>query len=275
MGLDIEALKKKLAQVKEGNSGGGGADFWTPKDGRNVIRILPAAEGQEFYAESRVRYQVGPNNKMVTVPLNSSTANCPIHAYVDTLYKSKDPDDEKLAKRMSAKTRYYFNVIDRSVEPGQEGYGDVLVFGCGSTIFTDILSIVVDPDYGDITDPSEGYDIIITKSGKKLDTEYKTVARPKQTEIGIKDWKEKLNDLSKFASPKSYEEREAILNGDTPAKSEATTKAETKVEEAPAATKAETPASKAEVNVEAPSGVAESTDPDDIEAEIQRLLNEA
>lgn len=270
MGLDIEALKAKLAKVKEGNNGGGRADFWSPKDGRNVIRILPAKEGQEFYSESRVRYQVGPNNKMVTVPLDSSVENCPIHAFVDSLYKTKDKDDEKLAKRMGAKTRYYFNVIDRSVEPGQEGYGEVLVFGCGATIFTDILSIVVDPDYGDITDPDMGYDIIITKSGKKLDTEYKTVARPKQTEIGIKDWEEKLNDLTALAKPKSYDDRLAILNGDNVSESDSS-KAEAK-EEKKTETKAEV---KKEEKVETPTGVATGGDAeDDIEAEIQRLLNE-
>ncbi len=266
MGLDIEALRKKMQEVKEGQNRGGGADFWTPKDGRNVIRILPAKEGADFYAEAKVRYNVGPNKKMVTVPLDSSKDNCPIHAFVDALYKTKEKDDEALAKRMKASSRYYFNIIDRSVEEGAEGYGDVLVFGCGSTIFTDILGIICDPDYGDITDPENGYDIIITKSGKKLDTEYKTNARPKQTPIGIADWKEKLNDLAAIAKPKSYEKREEILSG---------VESNNNEEESKGDTKTSVNSDTSEKKADNPAGVnTNNAADDDIEAEIQAMLKE-
>lgn len=270
MGLDIEALRKKMQEVK--NRGGGGADFWSPKDGRNVIRILPAKEGQEFYSEARVRYNVGPKKRMVTVPMDSSPDNCPIHAYVDELYKSGDADDEKLAKKMKASNRYYFNIIDRSVEEGEEGYGKVQVFGCGTTIFTDILGIIVDPDYGDITDPEEGFDLIINKSGKGLQTEYKTHARPKQTAIGIPDWKEKLADLQKIATPKSYDDRLAILNGeeesgDDEKETKKETKKESKKEEKETTKVAE------EKAPENPSNDFDESEADDIEAEIQAMLN--
>jgi hypothetical protein len=271
MGLDINALRKKMEQVKENQSRGGGASFWSPKDGRNVIRILPAKEGQEFYAEAKVRYNVGPGNKMVTVPLDSTKENCPIHAFVDALYKTKDADDEKLAKRMKASNRYYFNVIDRSIEEGKEGFGDVLVFGCGTTIFTDILGIIVDPDYGDITDPDEGYDIIITKSGKKLDTEYKTNARPKQNSIGIADWKEKLNDLSKIATPKDYAKREAILAGEETSDDEDDKKETTGTTST--STEKKTESKKETKKTDNPPDEFDASEADDIEAEIQAMLN--
>lgn len=216
MGLNIEKLRQKLQETQERMSrGGGNGDFkfWAPKDGRNVIRILPPKPGSEdFYVEARVHYNVGPDKKMVTCG-KTARSTCAVCDFVDALFKSGDKEDEKLAKRMRATSRYYFNVIDRSVEEGQEGYGEVMVFGSGATIFTDILGIIVDPDYGDITDPEEGYDIIITKSGKGLDTEYKTNARPKQTPIGIDGWEEKMIDLSFFAKPKSDEDMEAILEG--------------------------------------------------------------
>lgn len=269
MGVNIEALRKKMEEVKERQSrGGGNVNFWSPKAGRNVIRILPAKEGQEFYAEAKVRYNVGPNKKMVTVPLDSSKENCPIHEFVDALFKSGDKDDEKLAKRMKASNRYYFNVIDRSLEEGDENYGKVMVFGCGTTIFTDILGIIVDPDYGDITDPELGYDIIITKSGTGLDTEYKTNARPKQTPIGVDNWKENLSDLAKLATPKSYEKRAAILAGedasdDDDSDEDTTPKTTISSDSEPKEEKKE---------VETPDDFDEA-EADDIEAEIQRMLN--
>lgn len=267
MGLNIDALRKKMQEVKDKQSRGGSTDFWSPKEGRNVIRILPAKEGQEFYAEARVRYNVGPNKKMVTVPLDSSPANCPIHEFVDKLFKSGDKDDEKLAKRLRATNRYYFNVIDRSVEEGTEDYGKVQVFGCGSTIFTDILGIICDPDYGDITDAEEGYDIIINKSGKGLDTEYKTNARPKQTPIGIDDWKEKLNDLQKIATPKSYEKRAQILAGEDDGHEDN----DSDSHESPSS-KPSTPAKEEKEKPENPSDEFNETEADDIEAEIAAML---
>jgi hypothetical protein len=146
----------------------------------------------------------------------ASGEDCAVCDFIDALYNTKQKEDESLAKRMGASSRYYFNVIDRSVEEGDEGYGEVLVYGAGTTVFQDILGIIVDPDYGDITDPEKGYDIIITKSGSGLKTEYKTNARPKQTPIGVDGWESKLIDLSIFAKPKSNDDLEKILYGEEP-----------------------------------------------------------
>lgn len=275
MGLDIDKLRQKLQDTKEKqqNRGGGKVDYWKPKDGRNVIRILPAKDGQEFYSEAVVRYNVGPKNRMVTVPTDSKEP-CPIREFVDALYKSGDKGDEKLAKKMKASTRYYFNVIDRSVEEDSEEYGKVLVFGCGTTIFTDILGIIVDPDFGDITNPDEGYDIIITKSGKGLDTEYKTVARPKQTAIGIADWREKLYDLAKIATPKSLEKREQILSGEDSEDDEDDDDKSTTSSKSKGKTQTESGGGSKKTNASNDEDDDFSDDEaDDIEKEIQATLN--
>lgn len=270
MALNIEALRKKMQEVNS-RRGGGNASFWSPKAGRNVIRILPAKEGQEFYAEARVRYNVGPDKKMVTVPLDSNKENCPIHEFVDSLFKTGDKEDEKLAKRMKASSRYYFNVIDRSLEEGDENYGKVQVFGCGTTIFTDILGIIVDPDYGDITDKDQGFDIIITKSGSGLDTEYKTNARPKQTPIGIDDWEEQLADLAKLATPKDYAKRAAILAGED-VKDDDDEESPSKKTESKQEKKQETKKPEPETKKPEPENTSSDADEEDIEAEIQRML---
>lgn len=267
-GLNIEKLRQKLADTQEkmkGNGGGGDYSFWSPKDGRNVIRILPPTPGTEdFYVESLVHYNVGPNKKMVTCG-KMARGTCAVCSYVDALFKSGDKQDEALAKRMKAKSRYYFNVIDRTVEDTAEEFGNVLVYGSGPTVFTDILGIIVDPDYGDITNADEGYDLIITKSGKGLDTEYKTNARPKQSAIGIGDWAEKAVDLSTLTKPRSDADLELILEGKDP-------KEENKDKE-PAAEKSSKAASKPAAD---PEDVNEDTaEQDDIEAEIQAVLNKA
>lgn len=278
MGLDIDKLRKKLAETQERMSGGGKGDFkfWQPKSGRNVIRILPPKPGSDdFYAEARVRYNVGPKKRMVTVPMDD-TEPCPIKEFVDALYETGDKDDEKLAKRMRATTRYYFNIIDRSLEEGDEGYGEVMVYGCGAKVFSDVLGIIVDPDYGDITDPENGYDIIITKSGTGLDTEYKVNARPKQTAIGIDDWEEKLVDLSIFSKVKSYEDREAILNGEEPSKDDGDEEDEEKPKHKPKNNKKPKrepePEDEDDMDYDEDDEDYDEDDMDDVEAEIQSVL---
>lgn len=221
MGLNIDALKKKLAETKEktsrGGSGGGDFSWWSPTDGRNVIRILPPNDDAEFYAETLVHYNLGPKkDKSAICRKAAGEKHCPVCDLVDELFKG-DKDDKAYAKRIKARGKYYFNVVDRSVEEDDENFGKVLVYGSGVTVFEELLGIICDPDYGDITDAKEGYDIIITKSGKGLDTEYKINARPKQTKIGIDEWEEKLVDLSLLVKCKSEEDVEYLLeNGEWP-----------------------------------------------------------
>lgn len=221
MGLDIDALKKKLAETKEktSRSGGGGGDFsfWSPSDGRNVIRMLPPKDGGDFYAETMVHYNLGPKkDKSAVCRKAAGEKHCPVCDLVDAYFKG-DEDDKKYARRIKARGKYYFNVIDRSVEEDDENFGKVLVYGSGVTIFEEVLGIICDPDYGDITDAKAGYDLIITKSGKGLDTEYKVNARPKQTKIGVDEWQENLVDLSVLIKARSEEDVEYLLeNGEWP-----------------------------------------------------------
>jgi hypothetical protein len=224
LGLDIDKLKKKLAETKEKTTrGGGGGDFkfWSPSDGRNVVRFLPPKEGKEdFYSETMIHYNLGPKqNKQAVCRKAAGEKSCPACDFVDELFKG-DKDDEKLAKKIKAKMKYYYNVVDRSLEEDDEGYGEVLVYGGGVSVFEEILGIICDPDYGDVTDSEKGFDIIINKSGKGLDTEYKVNARPKQSEIGIEDWETKLVDLDVLTNAKSEEDIIHLMEeGEWPARS--------------------------------------------------------
>lgn len=272
MGLDIEKLRQKLKETQERQNRGGGTDFefWQPKDGRNVIRILPPKPGtDDFYAETKVHYNVGPKKKMV-VCRKTTGESCVICDFIDELFATKEKADASLAKRMIASSRYYYNIIDRSVEPDDEEYGKILVYGSGVTVFQDILSIIVDPEFGDITDPEVGRDVIINKTGKELKTEYKVQARPVQTPIGIDDWAEKLVDLSIFIKPKSNEDLEKILNGEEPEKD-----SDSSDDEKPKVSSKKKSPVEEEDNDDEPAvdGSFDDENEDDIEKEIQAMLN--
>lgn len=247
--LDIAALAEKLAQLNKNSNGGGGnkggVSFLDVKDGRNVIRILPPAKDAEsFYTEAWVHYGVGKtkDNKkgtMVVCPTtNDENAKCPVCELSKEFYalsSKKDDDMSKQAKSFFRKKRVYYNAISRDEDLSvyeKQGEGDdakwmntktdeeespVKVFGSGVGIFKDIIGLIVDPEYGDVTDEEEGLDLIITKTGSgQFNTNYDVKTVRKESPVGFDKWEESLNDLSIFTKSKTYEEIAKIMEGGEP-----------------------------------------------------------
>lgn len=296
MGLNMEAIKARLNKLNEPRGGGSGSNtsYLKINDGRNVVRVLPPREGSEsFEQEVFVHYGVGKtqndNGKTVTCPTtHGEDKACPICEASKALFKlSKKKDDryEKEAKRMGRKKRVYYNVISRDedlslysfkdgkwykTEEGKEPVEEspVKVMNSGVGVLKAIFGLIVDPEYGDVTDPTEGLDLIITKSGSGLDTKYEVKSVRKESPIGLDNWETALTDLTVFARTKTYEEITAIVNGEaTPASS---SKADEAEEEKPTPRKTEDPA-KTEVK-EPEDADDDNADDDDEEAAIEAAL---
>lgn len=237
-GLNISKLAERLAQL---NSGGkqqtSSLSFLSIKDGRNVVRILPGKGESDFATEVWVHYGVGKseqnkNGTMVVCPTtkgeNQSCPVCELSKQLRSLSKKKDDNYDKQSKQLYRKKRVYFNAISReedlsnyefvedkwkNKESGDEE-SPVKVLGTGIGIYKDILSLIVDPEYGDITDPVKGLDLIITKSGSgQFNTEYDVKTVRKESAIGFDGWESALNDLSQLAKVKTYDEIAAIISG--------------------------------------------------------------
>lgn len=215
--LDLQAqLRKKLAEIEQRSKGGERRQsfkFWKPKEGRNVIRILPPKGENSIYSEARVHFGVGPNKRMVVCPQTIGQP-CPVCEQVNKLWQMGGEENERMARSLRATERYYYNVIDRTLQEGDEGYNEVMVFSSGVTIFQAIATMIVDPDFGDVTDPEAGFNLIINRQkGEGRSVSYTVSAQPKQTPLGLDNWEEKAVDLSIFTKPKSYEEIVDIMNG--------------------------------------------------------------
>jgi hypothetical protein len=78
----------------------------------------------------------------------------PCVEFAEKLKSTGDRDDWKLSRQLEPKMRTYVPVIVR----GKEAEG-VKFWGFGKQIYQELLSIIADPDYGDITDLSAGRDI--------------------------------------------------------------------------------------------------------------------
>jgi hypothetical protein len=108
----------------------------------------------------------------------------PIVEFAEKLKRTGDTDDWKAGKKMEPKLRTFVPVIVR----GKESEG-VKFWGFGKTVYQDILGYIADPDYGDITDPNTGRDIVLeVMSAEESNASYPT------TTIRVKPATSKLAD---------------------------------------------------------------------------------
>lgn len=213
--MNMEALKNRLDAAESGG-GYSNTDYDKLQNGKSVRRVLwPKGEKDVFYSEGFLHFSLGAEGKKVaTCPKTFNEKNpCPICEYVAQLQKSKSKQDKKLANQIKAKRRIYINVLSRDDE---EETPKVLPIGV--TILKGLLETICDPDYGDITDPETGRDVTITRKGQGLNTEYSVLPKPKSSVVSedmeVDDIEEAMADLDALFIEKSYDELQAILDGE-------------------------------------------------------------
>lgn len=213
--MNMDALKNRLDAAESGG-GYSNTDYDKLQNGKNVRRVLwPKGEKDVFYSEGFLHFSLGAEGKKVaTCPKTFNEKNpCPICEYVAQLQKSKSKQDKKLADQIKAKRRIYINVLSRDDE---EETPKVLPIGV--TILKGLLETICDPDYGDITDPEEGRDVTITRKGQGLNTEYSVLPKPKASVVSEDmepdEIEEQMADLDALFIEKSYDELQAILDGE-------------------------------------------------------------
>lgn len=213
--MDMDALKSRLDAAESGGNYSN-TDYDKLQNGKNVRRILwPKGDKKVFFSEGFLHFSLGAEGKKVaTCPKTFNEKNpCPICEAVAQLQKSKSKQDKKLADQIKAKRRIYINVLSRDDE---EETPKVLPIGV--TILKGLLETICDPDYGDITDPETGRDVTITRKGQGLNTEYSVLPKPKSSvvseELEVDYIEEAMADLDSLFIEKSYDELQAILDGE-------------------------------------------------------------
>ena len=187
MGLDMSALKAKLNQFTKQNERSDST--WKPAEGKSVIRIVPWKDNRENpFIELYFHYM---GNKSYLSPTSFGNRD-PIVEFADELASGGTKDDYAQARPFRAKLRTYVPVIVR----GEESKG-VRFMSFGKTVYQELLSIINDPDYGDITDIKNGRDIVVEHIPKeKSDTSFaKTMVRPKPKQTPLA---ESTDDIKKF-----------------------------------------------------------------------------
>ena len=152
MGIDLQKMKAKREALE--NRDTGKTVFWRPEDGEQTIRILPPSDGDPF-KEYWFHYNLGKNAGFLSPKKNFGESD-PLESFIRNLFDEGSEDSIKMAKNLMARQRFFSPVIVR----GEEDKG-VRLWGYGKTVYETLLGLVLNPDYGDITDPTEGTDLTL------------------------------------------------------------------------------------------------------------------
>ena len=215
MALDINALKSKLNSFKRTGGGDRDASIWKPKEGKTVIRIVPWKDNPENPFIELYFHYLG--NKTHLSPLSYGNRD-PIAEFADALKsdQTRDPKERYAeARPFMPKLRTYIPVIVR----GEEDKG-VRFYSFGKTVYQELLSYISDPDYGDITDPKTGRDIVVEYIPKeKSDTNFAKTSvkvKPAQTPLStdanqMKLWMTEQPDIKELYTEPTYNELKVAL----------------------------------------------------------------
>ena len=205
--MDINAIKSRLNQLSQTNSTAN--SFWKPPAGKTQIRITPYVENKDNpFVELFFHYSLVPN-KTVLSPLSFGRPD-PVQQFADKLKSTGDKDEWIQGKRIEPKMRTFVPVVVR----GEESEG-VKWWGFGKTVYQELLSIIADPDYGDISDSMTGRDIVVERqTPAEAGNQYgKTTIRvkPNQTALSedgdvLKNLLDNQPDLTELYTEPSFDE---------------------------------------------------------------------
>ena len=210
--MDINSIRKRLNQLQTTNNRT--SNLWKPQPGKQVIRVLPYKHNKDNpFIE--LFFHFGLNNKTYLSPITYGRPD-PIEEFAQKLKTSGNREEYQMARKLEAKMRTFAPIIVR----GEEAQG-VRFWGFGKTVYQELLSVIADPDYGDITDPVSGRDVAVEfKTAEETGKSFPSTSirvKPNQTPI-IED-KAKLEalldnqkNIAELYQELSYEELTGVLN---------------------------------------------------------------
>ena len=150
--------------------------IWKPEPGKQVIRIVPHQFTPDFpFIELKWHYDF--NGDKISY-LSPASQNKPDPIVELALRLEKVKETWLKGRKMQPKLRTYVPIIVRGKE--EEG---VKFWGFGVQVYEQLMAALNEPDYGDITDLVNGYDIQVdfktAEEAKKDFPETKILIKPK------------------------------------------------------------------------------------------------
>jgi hypothetical protein len=212
MAIDFEAIKRKLERLSGNNKNR--SSMWKPIEGEeHTVRLVsfPDNDGQPF-KEMMFYYNI-PGQRGLLAPSQFGKRD-PIQELITKLRDEGTKESYEMAKKLYPKMRIYAACVVR----GEEDKG-VQVWGFGKTVYQKLLTLMLDEDYGDITDPISGRDVKVScsKAPGQQWAMTEVIPRGKATPLSNtkaqgKEWIGNIPDISGMFTCKTYDELSTIIN---------------------------------------------------------------
>ena len=210
--MDLNAIKNRLSQLQTATNRT--SNLWKPQPGNQIVRIVPYKFNKDNpFIELYFHYDLGGKNYLSPISFGRPD---PIEEFAQKLKGTGSKDDYRLGKKVEAKMRTYAPVGVR----GEEAQG-VRFWGFGKTVYQELLSIIADPDYGDITDAVSGRDVaVVFKTAEETGKSFPSTSirvKPNQTPITedaslLETLTENQKNITEIYQEQSYEDLTQALN---------------------------------------------------------------
>ena len=210
--MDLNAIKNRLSQLQTTNNRT--SNLWKPQPGNQIVRIVPYKFNKDNpFIELYFHYDLGGKNYLSPISFGRPD---PIEEFAQKLKSTGSKDDYRLGRKVEAKMRTYAPVVVR----GEESQG-VKFWGFGKTVYQELLYIIADPDYGDITDTVSGRDIaVVFKTAEETGKSFPSTSirvKPNQTPITedaslLETLTENQKNITEIYQEQSYEYLTHALN---------------------------------------------------------------
>ena len=207
-------------QYSRASSGNSGTNFFTFDPGKNIFRLMKHNNDPTTLGRVIGSHYLGDlfapasGVKRIVCPKVTNEGHCPICELLDYVIEL---GDKVLAKKLKPRTQFLYNALKYGVnrqnqkidEKFQVGImqGGPMVYGL---INEEFLAALEEDENMDFSDPSEGADLIITKTGVSLDTSYKCKFA-RQITKDVNALNAETVDLEKFTKCLPYDEIMATL----------------------------------------------------------------
>lgn len=212
--INVQKLADRLREFEDGQKASEFSKLlWKPKEGMQTVRIIPYKFNPESpFIELSFYYNLAGKHYLSPSTFGKPD---PIQEVIEALRSSGSNEEKEIAKKLQATPRTYVPVIVR----GEEELG-VRYWGFGVQVYKQLLKLMTNAKWGDITSWTEGNDIDIEfhKISKKKNAQGQSFPEtiitpcPQKTpavDPTRRDLMEKLKDqtdILKIFPLKSYEE---------------------------------------------------------------------
>jgi len=197
----------------------GSAQFYKIKQGRNIVRFIPAQPGKKWYVSFWRHFINKPDGTSMSFacPARNASQPCPVCEHANRLQNSGSKADSQLAGNFWPGKTYLANVIDR-----EDPDAGPKIIRMGKKIMDQLNSLRKNEDMGgDFSHPLQGFDVNIERTGTtKNDTEYKVQGSRKTSPLGpdedtMQTWIDTVHELEPFAEIKSFADIQEMMSLDS------------------------------------------------------------